>query len=125
MLGVNLLQLLAARGPDLDELLGPLQLAVMRVEHRLCRDVSRLRFGERRAVDLGQGLAPTDAVTKRRPNLRHAPGDKRRYHDLAIGIRLDDSGQPEIRRCRSTRDRRHDDPRAFHGILTEWNDDVR
>ena len=98
VLGVNLLQLLAARGPDLDELLGPLQLAVMRVEHRLCRDVSSLCFGERRAVDLGQGLAPTNAVAERRPDLRHAPGDERRHHDLAIGIRLDDSGQTKLRR---------------------------
>ena len=97
----------------------------MRVEHGLCRHVARLRFGERRAVDLGQGLTPPDAVTKRRPNLRDAPGDKRRYGNLTIGIGLDDSGQPEIRSCRSTRDRRHYDPRTFHPILAEWNDYVR
>src|SRR3954468_13623669 len=96
----------------------------MRVEHCLCCHVARLRFGERWAVDLGQGLAPPDAVTKRRPNLRDAPGDKRRYCNLTIGIGLDDSGQPKIRSCRSTRDRRHDDPRTLHCILTEWNDHI-
>jgi hypothetical protein len=84
-----------------------------------------LRFGKRRAVDLGQDLAPADVFTKRRPNLRDAPGHKRRYYDLAIRIRLDDSWQPEIRRRRSTRDRRYDDPRTFHRILTERNDHVR
>ena len=97
VLGVNLLQLLAARRPDLDEPLGPLQLAVMRVEHRLCRDVSSLCFGERRAVDLGQDLAPSNAVAERRPDSRHAPGDERRHHHLTIGVRLDDAGQTNLR----------------------------
>jgi hypothetical protein len=98
VLGVNLLQLLAAGGSDLDEFLGPLQLAVMRVEHRLCRDVSSLSFSERRTIDLGQGLAPTNAVAERRPDSRYAPSNERRHHHLAIGVRLDDSGQTNLRR---------------------------
>ncbi len=124
VLCVNLLQLLPARGANLDELLGPLQLAVMRVEHRLCGHVPRLCLGERRAVDLRQGLAATNPVAERRPDLRDTPGHERGHHDLAIGVRLDDTRQPNLRGCRSTRDRRHDDPGAFHRVRAELHDDV-
>jgi hypothetical protein len=57
------LELLAACGTNLDKLLSTLQLPIVSVEHCLCRDISGLRFGERRTVDFRQCLASANPIT--------------------------------------------------------------
>ena len=72
-------------------------IPVMRVEHRLCRDVASVCFGERWTVDLGQSLAPANVVAQGWPHLRHPPGHERRHRHLTIRVGLDDTRQTNLR----------------------------
>src|SRR5262245_58078114 len=90
MLRVNPLQLLPACGADFDEVLRSLQFALVRVQHRLRRDILGSRVGNIGTIDLSDRLSPPDAIAELRRNTNDSSSHQRSDRNLPVGIRLDD-----------------------------------
>ena len=119
--GGHLFELLPTRRAERNQLLCPLELLVVRLQHGAHRDVLHLGVGEIRADDDRQRLAAAHRGAELDRDIAYDSGDERVDLRVAVGVRRDRGRNREYCRCRSTLDLGDLDARARDRIGSERN----
>ena len=107
------LQLLPARRPERDQLLGALELLVVGLEHRAHREVLHLRVGQLGAEDDRQRLTATHRGAELNRHLTHDPTDECVHFRVAVRVGHDGPRDRQTRAGRLALDVGELDPGAL------------